>query len=42
MDQQNTIKFLIADDHSLIRQGLIFLIEEVFPNFEVIQISMRF
>lgn len=36
-NDQKKILFLIADDHSLIRQGLVFLIEEIFENFEILQ-----
>ncbi|MFC6267612.1 response regulator [Frigoriflavimonas asaccharolytica] len=35
----NKIKILIADDHSMIRQGIIFLLEELDLQFEIFQAS---
>ncbi|MDF2932280.1 MAG: DNA-binding response regulator [Chryseobacterium sp.] len=36
---QKTVTFLLADDHSLIRQGLLFLLEEISPDSQVLQAS---
>ena len=36
---KKSITFLLADDHSLIRQGLLFVIEEISPDSEVLQAS---
>ncbi len=33
------ITFLLADDHSLIRQGLILLINEIYPESDILQAS---
>nr|WP_314494153.1 response regulator transcription factor [uncultured Chryseobacterium sp.] len=33
------VTFLLADDHSLIRQGLIFMIEEISPQSSILQVS---
>src|SRR5689334_1198849 len=32
------MKFLIADDHSIVRKGLIQLLSEEFPNAEVVEV----
>jgi len=37
--QQTPVKFLLADDHSLIRQGILFLLEEMNVEHEVFQAS---
>lgn len=36
---QKPITFLLADDHSLIRQGLLFVIEDISPDSKVYQAS---
>lgn len=36
---QKPITFLLADDHSLIRQGLLFVIEDVSPDSKIFQAS---
>lgn len=36
---ENSIKILLADDHSMIRQGLSFLLEELEPDFEIFNAS---
>ena len=36
---QKPATFLLADDHSLIRQGLLFVIEEISPKSQVVQAS---
>ncbi len=37
MEQNKPTTFLLADDHSLIRQGLVFMIEEIGLGAEIIQ-----
>lgn len=37
--EDNKLQFLVADDHSLIRQGIVFLIEDLELNAEIIQAS---
>ncbi|WP_294222890.1 response regulator transcription factor [uncultured Chryseobacterium sp.] len=36
---QKIIRFLLADDHSLIRQGLVFVLEDIDMEYEVFQAS---
>lgn len=36
---QKPITFLLADDHSLIRQGLLFVIEDISPDSKIFQAS---
>lgn len=36
---QKPITFLLADDHSLIRQGLLFVIDEISPDSKIFQAS---
>lgn len=36
---QKQITFLLADDHSLIRQGLLFVIEDISPDSKIFQAS---
>jgi len=36
---KNKITFLLADDHSLIRQGIVFLLEEIGLDCEILQAS---
>lgn len=37
--ESKTISFLLADDHSLIRQGIVFLLEEVAADCKIFQAS---
>lgn len=37
--ESDSITFLLADDHSLIRQGIVFLLEEMQLNFKVLHAS---
>lgn len=37
--KNKNINFLLADDHSIVRHGLEFLIEEITSNFEAIHVS---
>ncbi|WP_407406034.1 response regulator [Chryseobacterium sp.] len=39
MKENKKFKFLLADDHSLIRQGILFLIEDLEINCDIIQAS---
>jgi DNA-binding NarL/FixJ family response regulator len=39
LSDQKPITFLLADDHSLIRQGLLFVIEDISPDSRIFQAS---
>lgn len=39
LNDHKTVRFLLADDHSLIRQGIVFLLEEINPEFTILQAS---
>jgi DNA-binding NarL/FixJ family response regulator len=39
LSDQKPITFLLADDHSLIRQGLLFVIEDISPGSKIFQAS---
>lgn len=39
LSDQKPITFLLADDHSLIRQGLLFVIEDISPDSKIFQAS---
>lgn len=43
MSEQNnkSFNFLLADDHSLIRQGLVFLLEDMEENHTIFQASTQ-
>ena len=37
--EKQTFKILLADDHSLIRQGVLFLLDDLEESFETFQVS---
>lgn len=39
LTENKTIKFLLADDHSMIRQGLVFIIEDADLNADIVHAS---